>query len=258
VRANQAVFPVRVMCRVLGLSTSGYYAWVKREPSARARRDEALRERIQTIYERNRSVYGRPRIHAELLEEGERIGGKRVARLMAELGIRGASRRRRKPRTTKRDADARPTPDLVERDFTAAGPDRLWVADITYIPTWAGFLYLAVVLDAWSRRVIGWSMATHLRTELVLDALNMGTGDPPLGPGHAVHVHCLRPPVQGGGGTPFHGLRGGRLRQRALRELLRLNHWYHHRGQLVVYLRQLEIPVPAIYGPSADENPFDS
>jgi putative transposase len=123
------------MCRVLGLSTSGYYAWVKREPSARARRDEALRERIQTIYERNRSVYGRPRIHAELLEEGERIGGKRVARLMTELGIRGASRRRRKPGTTKRNADARPTPDLVERDFTADGPDQLWVADITYIPT---------------------------------------------------------------------------------------------------------------------------
>ncbi len=184
-KANQAVFPIRVMCRVLGLSTSGYYAWVKREPSARARRDEALRNRIQTIYESNRRVYGRPRIHAELVEEGERIGGKRVGRLMSELGIRGASRRRRKPGTTKRDADARPAPDLVERDFAADGPDRLWVADITYVPTWAGFLYLAVVLDAWSRRVVGWSMATHLRTELVLDALNMAIWQ--RGPERVIH-----------------------------------------------------------------------
>jgi putative transposase len=172
-RANQAAFPVQAMCRVLGLSTSGYYAWLKREPSERAMRDEELKERIETIHEENRRVYGRPRIHAELLEQGERVGGKRVGRLMGELGIRGASRRRRKPGTTKRDRDARPAPDLVDRDFTAGGPDELWVADITYIPTWAGFLYLAVVVDAWSRRVVGWSMATHLRTELVLDAMNM-------------------------------------------------------------------------------------
>ena len=100
------------------------------------------------------------------------LGGNRVARLRREAGLEGASRRRG-PRTTCRDRDAKPAPDLVERDFVAAGPDRLWVADITYIPTWAGFLYLAVVLDAWSRRVVGWSMATHLRSELVLEALNM-------------------------------------------------------------------------------------
>src|SRR2546430_3818615 len=91
---------------------------------------------------------------------------------MRALGLAGVSRRKG-PRTTVRDRDARPAPDLVDRDFTATGPDRLWVADITYIPTWAGFLYLAVVLDAWSRRVVGWAMATHLRAELVLDALNM-------------------------------------------------------------------------------------
>lgn len=173
VRAHQAEYPVQVTCRVLGLSTSGYYAWRKRPPSARAKRDEALKERIQTIWEENRKVCGRPRIHAELREEGERVGGKCVGRLMGELGIRGASRRGRKPRTTKRDRDARPAPDLVDRDVAVDGTDELWVADITYIPTWAGLLYLAVVVDAWSRRVVGWSMAYHLRTELVLDALNM-------------------------------------------------------------------------------------
>lgn len=160
------------MCRVLGLSPSGYYAWKTREPSARELRDRELEARITEIYEGNRSVYGRPRIYAELKELGERVSEKRVGRLMKQAGIEGASRRRR-IWTTKRDHDARPAPDLVERDFQADGPDQLWVADITYVPTWAGFLFLAVVLDAWSRRVLGWAMATHLRTSLVLDALNM-------------------------------------------------------------------------------------
>ena len=171
-KANQAVWPVRTMCRVLGLSASGYYAWVRRKPSARERRDGQLRERIQAIWSDNREVYGRPRIHAELREQGERVGSKRVARLMKQAGIAGASRRR-SAKTTRRDAASRPAPDLVDRDFSAVGRDCLWVADITYVPTWEGFLYLAVVLDAWSRRVVGWSMASHLRTELVLDALNM-------------------------------------------------------------------------------------
>ena len=171
-KANQASWPVRTICRVLGLSASGYYAWVRREPSARERRDGQLRERITAIWRANREVYGRPRIHAELQGENERVGHKRVARLMKQAGIAGASRRRG-PRTTTRGAATRPAPDLVERNFTAAGADQLWVADITYVPTWAGFLYLAVVLDAWSRRVVGWSMAGHLRTELVLGALDM-------------------------------------------------------------------------------------
>jgi len=111
-------------------------------------------------------------VHAELVAAKMRVGRKRVARLMRAAGLQGVSRRR-VCRTTTRDANGRPAPDLVERDFTADGPDRLWVADITYIPTWAGFLYLAVVLDAWSRRIVGWAMETHLRTELVLEALNM-------------------------------------------------------------------------------------
>ena len=174
-KTNQADFPVRVVCRVLGLSPSGYYAWLAREPSARAQRDWELTQKIVTIWRQNRQVYGRPRIYADLKEDGEKVGQKRVGRLMKQAGIVGASRRRRGPKTTRRNDDARPVPDLVERDFTADGPDQLWVADITYIPTWAGFLYLAVVLDAWSRRVVGWSMATYLRTELVLDALNMAT-----------------------------------------------------------------------------------
>ena len=172
-KANQAAWPVRTMCRVLGLSPSGYYAWVRRVPSARARRDAQLTERIKEIWSANCEVYGRPRIHAELQASGERIGAKRVGRLMRRAGIAGASRRRSTKTTTREQRAARVAPDLVDRDFSAAGADRLWVADITYVRTWTGFLYVAVVLDAWSRRVVGWSMAAHLRTELVLDALNM-------------------------------------------------------------------------------------
>jgi putative transposase len=141
-------------------------------PSKRATEDEDLAERIVAIHKRSRGTYGVPRIHAELADEPVRVGRKRIARLMRACGIAGVSRRRG-TRTTLRGDDARPAPDLVDRDFTADGPDQLWVADITYLPTWAGFLYLAVVIDVWSRRVVGWSMRTHLRTELVLEALEM-------------------------------------------------------------------------------------
>ena len=170
--ANQAVFPLALLSHLLEVSTSGYYAWRRRGPSARARADEALMERIRALHERSRGTYGVPRMQVELAAEGRCVGRKRIARLMREAGLAGVSRRKG-TRTTVRRTDARPAPDLVERDFTAAGPDRLWVADITYVPTWAGFLYLAVVLDAFSRRVVGWVMANHLRTELVLHALNM-------------------------------------------------------------------------------------
>ena len=164
--------PIATQCRVLGVSASGYYAWAVRPASARATADAALMEQIRVIHTRSRGTYGERRVHAELAALGVHVGRKRVARLMRALGLAGVSRRKG-PRTTIRDREARPAPDLVDRDFTAAAPDRLWVADITYVPTWAGFLYLAVVLDAWSRRVVGWAMATHLRTELVLEALNM-------------------------------------------------------------------------------------
>ena len=160
------------MCRVLGVSPSGYYAWRKRPLAPRARTDVELTAHIDAIHRMSRGTYGAPRIHAELAARGFPVGCKRVARLMRTAGVQGVSRR--KPfHTTVRDEAARPAPDLVDRQFTAPGPDRLWVADITYVPTWAGFLYLAVVLDAWSRRVVGWAMESHLRTELVLAALDM-------------------------------------------------------------------------------------
>lgn len=169
------MYRVRTMCRLLGVSASGYYAWLKRPRSQRSLSDEELVAQIRIVYERSRRTYGAPRVHAELAAQGTRVSRKRVARLMREAGLEGASRRR-PIFTTVRDRQARPAPDLVERNFAAEGRDRLWVADITYIPTWSGFLYLAVVVDAWSRRVVGWSMASHLRTELVLAALNMALG----------------------------------------------------------------------------------
>jgi len=166
------MFTIRAMCRVLDVSTSGYYAWRRRMISVRAREDEALRGKIRSIYDRSRQTYGSPRIHAELKEEGTRVGRKRVARLMKESGFVGASRRK-SVRTTRRDPAARPAPDLVDRKFTASGANQLWVADITYIPTLAGFLYLAVVLDVWSRKIVGWAMSSRLAKQIVLDALDM-------------------------------------------------------------------------------------
>ncbi len=171
-KVNQADYPVRTLCRVLGVSPSGYYTWRSRAASERSISDAELTERIREIHEDSRGTYGAPRIHAELKKQGWRVGKKRVARLMRAAGFFGVSRRKWIC-TTKRRKGARPAPDLVERDFTADGPDQLYVADITYVPTWAGFLFLAVVLDVCTRRVVGWAMANHLRTQLVLDALNM-------------------------------------------------------------------------------------
>jgi putative transposase len=172
VKAHQANYPVTTLCRVLGVSPSGYYAWLKRPPSARARKDGQLTERIHKIHVRSKGTYGAPRIHAELAETGDSVGRKRVARLMRAAALQGVSRRKG-PRTTRRQPGAEPAPDLVQREFSAPGPDRLWVADITFVGTLSGWLYLAVVVDAWSRKVVGWAMATHLRTELVLEALSM-------------------------------------------------------------------------------------
>ncbi len=160
------------MCRVLEVSTSGYYAWRARGESTRAKEDEKLQQRIKAIHTWSRATYGAPRVHAELKDEGTLVGCKRVARLMKAGGLVGVSRRKWTV-TTRRDPAARPAPDLVDRSFKAERPNQLWVADITYIPTLAGFLYLAVVLDVWSRKIVGWSMQGHLRTSLVLDALAM-------------------------------------------------------------------------------------
>jgi putative transposase len=166
---------IATMCRALGVSPGGFYARLRRPPSARARADGELSARIAEIHRRSRATYGAPRIHAELKEQGIRVGCKRVARLMRAAELKGVSRRNWII-TTVRDRAARPAPDLVERNFSAPAPNHLWVADITYIPTWAGFLYLAVVLDAFSRKIVGWAMETYLRTELVLKALDMALG----------------------------------------------------------------------------------
>jgi putative transposase len=170
--AHQARYPIATMCRLLEVSTSGYYAWRQRPTSQRKQEDGVLCERIKSIHRKSHGTYGSPRIHAELKAAGVRVGRKRVARLMRQAGLEGVSRRRRWS-LTRRDPDAQAAPDLVQRDFTAKRADELWVADIKYIATWAGLLYLAVVMDAFSRRVVGWAMASHLRTELVLQALNM-------------------------------------------------------------------------------------
>jgi putative transposase len=171
-KAHRDQHPVAVMSRVLEVSRSGFYAWAVRPPSKRCQQDAELTMCIQQIHQVSRSTYGSPRIHAELAAQGRHVARKRVARLMREKGLRGASRRRW-TKTTTRDGAATAAADLVKRDFSAQGPNLLWVADITYVPTWAGFLYVAVVLDAWSRRVVGWSFASHLRVELVLAALEM-------------------------------------------------------------------------------------
>ena len=169
---HKAEHRITTMCRLLGVSTSGYYAWEGREPSPRRIANEQLLARLKAIHVKSRETYGAPRMIEELTADHVKAGHNRVARLMREAGLVGASRRKG-CWTTRRDKDARPAPDLVERKFVADAPDKLWVADITYVPTWAGFLYLAVVLDVFSRRIVGWAMANHLRTELIVQALDM-------------------------------------------------------------------------------------
>ena len=182
VAREKANYPVRTMCRVLGVSPSGYWAWTRRPASARAQRDRLLTRQIHVIHADSRGTYGVPRVHAELRDTGFGCSRKRVARLMRTAGLEGVHRRRR-TRTTLADRYAPPAPDLVQRTFSAPAPDQLWVADITYLPTWQGFLYLAVIVDAFSRRVVGWSMAGHLRTELILAAIEMAIArrSPPAG-----------------------------------------------------------------------------
>jgi len=172
VAREKAQHHVLTLCRVLGVSRAGFLAWASRRPSARAAADARLLETIRAIHAASRRTYGAPRVHAELCATGVRVGRQRVARLMRSAGLVGVHRRRRARVSPRPAVDRLVAPDLVRRNFQAAGPDRLWVADITYLPTAAGFLYLAAVVDAWSRRVVGWSMAPHLRTELVVDAVD--------------------------------------------------------------------------------------
>jgi putative transposase len=185
--AEKAHHPVSQLARVLGVARAGYYAWACRPPSDRSRSDALLGEQIRQIHDRSRGTYGAPRIHAELrLGLGVHVSRKRVARIMCEHGLQGVHRRRRGG-LTRRDPAATPAPDLVQRRFAPPGPDQLWVADITQQRTDQGWLYLAVVLDAFSRRVVGWSMADHLRTELVLDALEMAISQRQPPPGLVCH-----------------------------------------------------------------------
>jgi transposase InsO family protein len=171
-KANRARWPIATMARLLQVSTSGYYAWLVREASKQACSDAQLLARIRTLHASSRGTYGAPRIHVQLAREGVHVGRKRVARLMRMAGLCGASRRHWKL-TTRQRAGARRAPDLVRRHFSAETRNVLWVADATYVPTGEGFLYLAVVLDVFSRRIVGWAMSSHLYTELMLRALDM-------------------------------------------------------------------------------------
>jgi putative transposase len=171
--AEKASYPVSALCRVLRVSRSGYYEWKDRPPSNRDRENATLTERIREIHQRSRETYGYLRVHAELRALGVRCNRKRVAKLMRKDGLRGCMRGPRRKHTTRQNPLAIPAPDLGGRNFVASAPDRLWTADITYLPTDEGFLYLAFILDVYSRKVVGWSMASHLRSELVAAALEM-------------------------------------------------------------------------------------
>jgi len=173
ISAERASFPVSLLCALLEVSASGYYAWASRAPSDRTLSDAWLSGRIKEIHGRARGVYGARRIHAELRHrDGVGVGRKRVERLMRSAGLSGLLKRRR-GRTTIRVPGVRVADDLVDRRFDREGPNRLWVADITYLPTWEGWLYLAAVQDAFSRRIVGWAMAEHMRAELVVETLEM-------------------------------------------------------------------------------------
>ena len=187
IHEEKATYAVALLCRVLQVARSAYYAWARRGVSARAQDDARLTTQITDAYTRSRRTYGAPRVHAELRALGTRCARKRVARLMRAAGLVGCHRRRR-TRTTVADPGHAPAPNLVARDFTAPAPDRLWLGDITYVATREGWLYLAVLLDAHSRRVVGWSMADHLRAELAADALAMALQGRRPAPGLVHHT----------------------------------------------------------------------
>jgi putative transposase len=172
IRAEKATHPVSLLCRLLGVSRSGFHAWERRAPSQRSLEDAWLVEQIRAVHTRSRETYGSPRVHAELRRQGLRVGRKRAERLMRIAGLSG-SHRRRKGKTTIRVQGVRVADDLVDRNFVAEAPNQLWMSDIKEIPTWEGKLYLASVIDCFSRRVVGWSMRDDMRAELVVEALEM-------------------------------------------------------------------------------------
>jgi transposase InsO family protein len=175
IEEQRKTYPVRLMCRVLRVSSSGYYAWRKREPSERERANEALLPKIQAVYENSRCTYGSPRIQAELQAQGISCSRSRVARLMRKIGLKARCRRRY--RVTTQAKDSHPVvANVLARDFTAQRANQKWLADITYIDTHEGWLYLAAVLDVFSRRIVGWAMQKRMTTTLVTDALQMALG----------------------------------------------------------------------------------
>lgn len=187
IEAERASHSVPLLCKLLGVSKSGYYAWRRRPPSGRARFDAVLLEKIETIHRNSRATYGAPRVHAELRALGIRCARKRVARLMRQEKLRGCLRGRRMKTVHRLALKRAAAPDLVGRNFASKEPDRLWVADITYVRSREGFVYLAFILDVCTRRVVGWSMATHLRTEIVVDALQMAIARRKPAPGVVHH-----------------------------------------------------------------------
>ncbi len=187
IEAEKTSFPIQFMCHLLGVSRSGYYGWRDRPPSRRSREDIALTEKVREIHGRSRETYGYPRVHAELRALGTRRGRKRVERLMREARLRGCMRGRRK-QTTRRNGRAVAARDLLQRSFVGNHIDKAWVADITYIPTREGFLYLAFILNVYSRRIVGWAMESHLRTELVVDALQRAVWRRKPAPGLVHHT----------------------------------------------------------------------
>lgn len=175
-----------VMCKQLEVSRSGYYAWEQRQPSQHEKRDEVLKVKIQESHKQSRGTYGSPRIHIDLKELGFHVGRKRIARLMKAQGIAGTPKKPYRATTDSRH-NMPLAENILAREFNVDSLDKVWATDITYIKTWQGFLYLAVVIDLCSRRVVGWSMKTHLRTELVLNALRMACGRRQPTPGTIHH-----------------------------------------------------------------------
>jgi putative transposase len=204
---------VVLLCRVVGVAKSAFYAWQRQQLSARSRADEQLTDEIRDIFDASRCTYGAPRVHAQLRKRGKRVGRKRVARLMREAGLVGRTPRRFR-RTTIPDPSTQ-VHDLVQRQFDPSEPDQLWLSDITYIRTWQGWLYLAVFLDAYSRKVVGWALADHLRTELVTSALQMA-------------LNSRRPPV----GLICHSDRGSQYTSAAYRNQLDQHGLRHSIGRL--------------------------
>jgi putative transposase len=185
-------FGVEPICRILEVSASAYYERRTGRRSARSIEEERLLERIREVHQRNYFAYGYRRMSIALKREGEEVGKGRVQRLMREAGIQGAKRRGKPWRTTKPDPEARRRPDLVERDFSATAPNRLWVGDLTYLRSWDGVTYFAFVIDAFSRKVVGWQLASHMRTDLVLDALRMALGQRDHGADFELVAHTDR------------------------------------------------------------------